>query len=116
VQEWLKRQIWYSTADGMGHPRNFWETNFDCLPDFRPNYVLPHFGAILRCMRNGRGFAVVSDLLCRKDLDEKSVRVAWKGDPIGENMLHFGKRKKTRFAGEIRQLEEILTKNWAFRA
>jgi len=112
IREWLKQQVWYTTAADMGHLKNFWQANFDCQPDFKPNYVVPYFGAILRCMRNGNGFAVMPDFLCKNELDRKTVRVAWEGNPHLENMLHFGKRKKTRYAAEIRQLEELLTKNW----
>lgn len=107
IMECLKKQIWYTTAADMGYLKNFWMANFDCPPDFKPNYVVPHFGAILRSMRNGKGFAVMPDFLCKNELDHKTVRVAWEGDFVLENILHFGKRKKTRYAGEIRQLEEI---------
>jgi len=114
VREWLKQQVWYTTAGDMGYMRNFWLANFDCLPDFKPNYVVPHISAILRCMRNGKGFAVVPDFLCQGELTRKTVRLAWEGNPQVENMLHFGKRKRTRNAGEIAQLEELLRKNWFF--
>ena len=112
LKEWLKKQIWYTTAVEMGHLKNFWMANFGCQPDFSPNYVVPHFSAILRCMRNGKGFAVMPDFLCRNELDRKTVQLAWEGDPHVENMLHFGKRKKTKYATEIRQLEGLLTRNW----
>lgn len=115
IMEWLKQQIWYTTAVDMGYLRNFWLANFDCLPDLKPNYVLPHVGAILRCMRNGKGFAVVPDFLCRDELERKTVRLAWGGSFPVENVLHFGKRKRTRNASEIAQLEELLTKNWFCR-
>jgi LysR family transcriptional regulator, transcriptional activator of the cysJI operon len=112
IREWLKQQIWYTTAADMTHLKNFWLANFDCLPDFKPNYVVPYFGAILRCMRNGKGFAVMPDFLCKKELGQQTVRLAWEGYPYVENTLHFGKRKNTRNACQIRQLEELLTKNW----
>jgi len=112
IREWLKHQTWYTTTADMGHLKTFWLANFDCLPDFKPNYVLPFMSAILRCMHNGKGFAVMPDFLCRTGLENGSIRVAWEGDPIVENMLYFGRRKKARNIGEVRQLEEILTKNW----
>jgi DNA-binding transcriptional LysR family regulator len=112
IKQWLKEQVWYTTAADMEHLNNFWQTNFDSQPDFKPNYVVPYFSSILRCLRNGKGFAVMPDFLCRKEVANKTVRVAWEGSPHVENTLHFGKRKKTIYANEIRQLEELLVENW----
>ncbi|MBO9566560.1 MAG: LysR family transcriptional regulator [Niastella sp.] len=109
---WLKEQVWYTTAADMEHLKNFWVTNFECLPDFKPNYVVPNFSSILRCLRNGKGFAVMPDFLCKKEIAQNTVRLAWEGSPHLENRLHFGKRRKTIYAKEIRQLEQLLTKNW----
>ncbi|HEY4286561.1 MAG TPA: LysR family transcriptional regulator [Puia sp.] len=112
IRDWLKQQIWYTTAADMGHVKKFWIANFNCHPDFKPNYVVPCSGSILSCMRNGKGFAVLPDFLCRKELQRQTVLLAWEGDPCVENTLYFGKRKNTRHTLEIRQLEELLTKNW----
>lgn len=112
IKQWLKEQVWYTTAADMEHLNNFWQTNFDSLPDFKPNYVVPYFSSILRCLCNGKGFAVMPDFLCRKEVANNTVRVAWEGSPHVENTLHFGKRKKSIYANEIRQLEELLVENW----
>jgi DNA-binding transcriptional LysR family regulator len=112
LKQWLKEQVWYTTAADMEHLKNFWVTNFECLPDFKPNYVVPNFSSILRCLRNGKGFAVMPDFLCKKEIAQNTVRLAWEGSPHLENMIHFGKRKKSIYAKEIRQLEQLLTKNW----
>lgn len=112
VRKWLKEQVWYTTAADMEHLQHFWVTNFESLPDFKPNYVVPNFSSILRCLRNGKGFAVMPDFLCKKEITNKTIKLAWEGSPHVENMLHFGKRKKTIHAKEIRQLEQILVQNW----
>ena len=109
VREWLKQQVWYKTAADMDHLNDFWLANFECQPDFKPNYILPNFNAILRCLRNGKGFAVMPDFLCKTELDEQTVQLAWDGDPCVENILYFVKRKRTRYAVEIRQLQKILS-------
>lgn len=111
ISQWLKQQVWYTTAAGMEHFRNFWLTNFDQFPDMTPNYVVPHFSSILRCLCNGNGFAVMPDFLCRKAISNQTIRLAWEGSPYVENVLYFCKRKKTNFKDEIRQLEELLTKS-----
>jgi DNA-binding transcriptional LysR family regulator len=112
IRQWLKEQVWYTTTADMEHLQHFWMTNFDCLPDLKPNYVVPYFCSILRCLRNGKGFAVMPDFLCKKEIAHKTVKLAWEGSPHVENTLHFGKRKKTIYSKEIRQLEQILTRNW----
>ncbi len=58
------------------------------------------------------GFAVLPDFLCRKELERPTVLWAWGGDPCVEGTLYFGKRKNTRYLTEVRQLEDLLTKNW----
>ena len=112
IQQWLREQVWYTTAADMRHLKQFWTTNFNCLPDLKPNYVVPYFSSILRCLRNGKGFAVMPDFLCKKEIMSKTVKLVWEGNPHVENILHLGKRKKTLYANEIRQLEQLLTKNW----
>jgi len=113
LRQWLKKQVWYTTAADMEHLKNFWITNFECLPDLKPNYVVPSFSSILRCLRNGNGFAVMPDFLCKKEIINGTVNLVWEGNPFLENTLHFGKRKKTIYANEIRQVEKLLTQNWS---
>lgn len=111
IRLWLKQQVWYASAAGMEQLKNFWLTNFDSLPDLNPNYVVPHSSSILRCLSNGKGFAVMPDFLCRRAVGNKTVRLAWEGSPHVENMLYFCKRKRAYFKDEIRQLEELLIRN-----
>jgi DNA-binding transcriptional LysR family regulator len=112
ARDWLKRQGWYTTAAGIGYLKDFWLANFECPPDFRPNYILPHFGAVLSCIRNGGGFAVMPDLVCRAEMEYGSVRLVWDGDPHVDTTIHFGKRKKSRRENEIRRLQDLLLTNW----
>jgi DNA-binding transcriptional LysR family regulator len=112
IRQWLKKQVWFNTAADMEHLKNFWLANFDCLPDFKPNFVVPYFGSILRSLQGGKGFAVMPDFFCKKEIEKNTVRLAWEGSARVENMLHFAKRKKTMHAREIKQLEELLTNNW----
>jgi DNA-binding transcriptional LysR family regulator len=111
IRQWLKQQVWYTMGADMEHLKNFWLANFDCLPDLNPNYVVPHFSSILRCLSNGKGLAVMPDFLCRKAIGDQTIRLAWEGSSPVESMLYFCKRKKTIFREEIRQLEALLTRN-----
>lgn len=112
LKEWLSGQIWYTTASDMEHLKRFWSASFDTLPSFRPKYVLPSLGSILRCLSNGKGFAVVPDFLCGSGIEDNSIKLAWEGSPPVENTLYFGKRKSTAYPEEIKHLEEILARNW----
>lgn len=112
ISKWLKQQTWFATVKDMEHISNFWLANFDCLPDFKPNFVVPNSGSILRCLHSSGGFAIMPDLLCKKEMDNQTVKLAWPGNASMENTLHFVKRKKTMHAREIRQLEQILVESW----
>ncbi|GAA4307948.1 LysR family transcriptional regulator [Mucilaginibacter gynuensis] len=112
VKEWLSTQIWYTTAADMGHLKRFWSACFNALPGFRPNYVVPYYGSILRCLSNNRGFAVVPDFLCRQEILDNVIKLVWEGSPPVVDTLYFGKRKSNAYPEEIKQLETILSKNW----
>jgi DNA-binding transcriptional LysR family regulator len=110
AEAWLKGQIWYSTAADMDNMKKFWYTNFNKHPDFKPNYIVPNICSIIRCISNGEGFAIIPDFLCRDEIDKGSVKLVWEGCKIMENTLYFGTRKKTIYAGEIRQIQTVLEK------
>lgn len=105
AEAWLKQQIWYSTAADMEHLRKFWHLNFNTHPDFRPNYIVPNKCSIVRCLSDGKGFAVIPDFLCRQELKSGKLKLVWAGDHIIENTLYFGKRKKTMLSKEIGIIE-----------
>lgn len=112
VKDWLTGQIWYTTATDMEYLKRFWSASFNTMPGFRPNYVVPSYGSILRCLANNKGFAVVPDFLCRKEISDNVIRLAWEGSPTIEDTIYFGKRKSAACKEEIKQLETILSKNW----
>ncbi|MBV8253066.1 MAG: LysR family transcriptional regulator [Chitinophaga sp.] len=107
IENWLKEQIWYTTAADMEIMRKFWHQNFNKHPDFRPNYIVPNKCSIVRCLSDGKGFAVIPDFLCRQELDAGKLKLAWNGKKVMENTLYFGKRKKTMYAKEIGMIEAI---------
>ncbi len=112
AREWLKHQIWYSTAADMEHLKNFWVKNFGEHPDFKPNYIVPNISSIIRCLSDGKGFSIVPDFLCREAIAEGKIKLVWEGDSLLENTLYFGTRKKTMYAQEVSQLEAIFRDKW----
>ncbi len=107
TEEWLKQQIWYSTAADMEHLHRFWQANFNRHPDFKPNYIVPNLCSIIRCLSIGEGFAIVPNFLCKNHLNEDKIEIAWDGINKIENTLYFGTRKKPRNLNEINQIKEI---------
>ncbi|MFT3824211.1 MAG: LysR family transcriptional regulator [Chitinophagaceae bacterium] len=103
--DWLKEQVWYSTAEDMEHLRKFWHRNFNAHPDFKPNYIVPNKCSIVRCLSGRKGFAIMPDFLCRNELQTGKLKMAWEGINKMENILYFGKRKNTMFAKEISTIE-----------
>lgn len=106
----MKMQTWYGTTGDMEHLRRFWHTNFGKRTDFKPNYIVPNMSSIIRCLSAGTGVAVVPDFLSKKELDSGTIQLIWEGNNVIENTLYFGTRKRTHYAGEIRQIQEIFEK------
>jgi DNA-binding transcriptional LysR family regulator len=112
IREWLKNQLWYTNAANMEHLKNFWTLNFGIPPDFKPNFVLPYFSSIIKCLKEGTGFAVVPDFLCRNEIESHTIKLPWLDHLFAEDIMYFGKRIKTIYPNEIEQLQQILTRNW----
>ena len=104
---WLKQQKWYGTTGDMEHLRRFWQLNFNKYPDFRPNYIVPNLNSIIRCLSSGKGLAVMPDFLCRKEIDNGSIKLIWEGKNPLKNILYFATRKKTISLEEIALIKKI---------
>ncbi|TDE49204.1 LysR family transcriptional regulator [Flavobacterium sp. GT3P67] len=107
IELWLKQQKWYGTTGDMEHLRRFWQLNFNKHPDFRPNYIVPNLNSIIRCLSSGKGLAVVPDFLCRKEIDNGSIKMIWEGKTPLKNTLYFATRKKTMYQEEIALIKKI---------
>lgn len=107
IELWLKQQKWYGTTGDMEHLRRFWQLNFNKYPDFRPNYIVPNLNSIVRCLSNGKGLAVVPDFLCRKEIDNGTIKLIWEGKTPLKNTLYFATRKKTMYEEEIALIKKI---------
>lgn len=107
VEKWLKEQIWYSTAADMENLKRFWYLNFRHHPDFKPNYIVPNICSIVRCLNDGLGFSIIPDFLCKDEIKSGKLCLVWEGNPIIENTLYFGTRKKTMYEKEINLVKKI---------
>jgi DNA-binding transcriptional LysR family regulator len=107
IELWLKQHKWYGTTGDMEHLRRFWQLNFNKHPDFRPNYIVPNLNSIIRCLSSGKGLAVVPDFLCRKEIDNGTIKLIWEGKIPLKNTLYFATRKKTMYEEEIALIKKI---------
>lgn len=108
----LKQELWYSTAGDMEHLKNFWIRNFNEHPDFSPNFIVPNITSIIRCLSNGDGFSIVPDFLCSEAIQSGKIKLVWEGAPPLENILYFGTREKTIYQNELRQLKKLFEEKW----
>jgi DNA-binding transcriptional LysR family regulator len=107
MQTWLKSQTWYGSSGDMEHLRRFWHINFGKRPDFKPNFIVPNMGSIIRCLSGGTGIAVIPDFLSKKERDTGNIQLLWEGFNLIENTLYFGTRKKSIYAEQIAMIQEI---------
>lgn len=108
IKEWMKSQLWYSTAADMSILNLFWDNNFGERPGFVPNYIVPNKFSIIRCLSEGNGLAVLPDFLCKEAMDNHKILKIWDGYKSIKNTLYFGKRKQSLFMNEIELIEKML--------
>ena len=113
IRTWLGSQVWYTTELESRYITEFWIANFGSSPDFKPNYVLPSYTSILRCVRHGIGFAIMPDLFCRKAISNGSIVHLWPESLALDNDLYYGTRKECRYPDQIRSLQGMLAENWS---
>ncbi len=112
ARDFLKQQLWYSTAGDMEHLKNFWSKNFNEHPDFSPNYIVPNISSIIRCLSDNEGFSIVPDFLCHEALDAGKIKLVWQGNQPWENILYFGTRKNTMYKNELEKLKKLFEEKW----
>ncbi|MPS65042.1 LysR family transcriptional regulator [Chryseobacterium sp.] len=110
IEEWLKQEKWYGTTGDMEHLFQFWILNFGHKPNFRPNYIVPNLNSIIRCLKGGKGLAVVPNFLCKNELENEEIKLIWEGEKKLENTLYFGCRKKTNYQDEIDHIKGLFRK------
>jgi DNA-binding transcriptional LysR family regulator len=91
----------------MEHLRRFWHINFGKRPDFKPNFIVPNMGSIIRCLSDGKGIAVIPDFLSKKERDNGNIKLLWEGYNLIENTLYFGTRKKSIYAEQVAMIQRI---------
>lgn len=110
--DWLKTNLWYSTAADMEHLKNFWMKHFGEQPNFSPNYIVPNISSIIRCLSGQNGFSVVPDFLCADVIQSGKIQLVWEGTSPLENTLYFGQRKKSYYQEEINLLKKMFCDKW----
>ncbi|WP_338759258.1 LysR family transcriptional regulator [Bernardetia sp. ABR2-2B] len=107
LEKTLKNKTWYSASNEMEHFNRFWYENFNKRPDFKPNYILPNIGSIIRCVEDNKGFAIVPDFLVNKSIELNKINLVWKGKKDVSNTLYFATRSDLLFKKEIDIIKEV---------
>lgn len=103
----IKREKWYGASSDNEHFKRFWKTNFNTLPDFRANYIVPNFKSIINSLGEGSGLAIVPDFLCKKEFENGALQLLWKGDPTTTNQLYFAYRKNSIYEDQLKVVLNI---------
>ncbi|NPD47767.1 MULTISPECIES: LysR family transcriptional regulator [unclassified Lentimicrobium] len=101
----LREKKWYGASSDNEHTKRFWQANFNSLPDFRANYIVPNFKSIINSLSYGSGLAIVPDFLCQKEIENNKLQLLWKGNSPIVNKLYFAYRKNSIYK---KQLDKIL--------
>lgn len=109
----LKLEKWYGTTGDMEHLLRFWKLNFNKTPDFRPNYIIPNSNSIVRCITGGKGLAIIPDFLCKKEIENASIKLIWEGTTPLTNIIYFGCRKNTSHLEEINLIKTLFKSTMA---
>lgn len=107
LEKILKNQTWYSASNEMDHFRRFWYENFKKRVDFKPNYILPNFGSIIRSIENNKGFAIVPDFLVNDSLRDAKIKLVWSGKKEVSNILYFATRSDLKHKEETAVIKSI---------
>ncbi|MDD4609241.1 MAG: LysR substrate-binding domain-containing protein, partial [Bacteroidaceae bacterium] len=111
IPTFLKEKKWYGTASDNEHFKRFWLENFNVLPDFRANYIVPNFKSIINSLGYGSGLAIVPDFLCRREIDKGKVQLLWKGFLPIKNQLYFAYRKNSIYKEQLDQILDVFKEN-----
>lgn len=107
LEKALINNTWYSASNDMDHFRRFWFENFKRRADFKPNYILPNIGSILRSIENIDGFAIVPDFLAQESLQAGKIQLVWAGVKEVSNILYFATRKDLKYKEETEVIKNI---------
>ncbi|HAX14353.1 MAG TPA: LysR family transcriptional regulator, partial [Leeuwenhoekiella sp.] len=75
--------------------------------DFKPNYILPNIGSIIRCLEAENGFAIVPDFLVQKAIAKGSIHLVWQGIKESANTLYFATRSDLQYKEEVNTIKEV---------
>lgn len=116
ILQFFKGEKWYGASSDNEHFKRFWQVNFNSLPDFRANYIVPNFKSIINSLCIGSGLAIVPDFLCKKEVEEGKLQILWKGEAPITNQLYFAYRKNSIYENQLKKILTIFEKEMGIAA
>ncbi len=107
----LREQKWYGASSDNEHFKRFWKSNFNSLPDFRANYIVPNFKSIINSLSEGSGLAIVPDFLCENEFKEGRLQLLWEGSFPIVNQLYFAYRNNSTYKKRLDEILDIFKAN-----
>lgn len=107
----LRKQKWYGASSDNEHFKRFWQSNFNSLPDFRANYIVPNFKSIINSLSEGSGLAIVPDFLCENECKEGRLQLLWEGSFPIVNQLYFAYRNNSIYKKRLDEILDIFKAN-----
>lgn len=107
----LREQKWYGASSDNEHFKRFWQSNFNSLPDFRANYIVPNFKSIINSLSEGSGVAIVPDFLCENEFKEGRLQLLWEGSSPIVNQLYFAYRNNSIYKKLVDEILDIFKAN-----
>ncbi|WP_372640576.1 LysR family transcriptional regulator [Ancylomarina sp.] len=110
ILTFIKEKKWYGASSDNVHLKRFWQTNFNSLPDFRANYIVPNFKSIINSLCVGSGLAIVPDFLCKREFEDGKLQLLWQGNFPITNQLYFACRKNSIYENQLNEIMKIFKK------
>ena len=89
AEDWLLKQTWFAYSNDLAIIRRFWLKNFKKRPAIKPRFTIPDMQVILKAISAGGGLTITADYLTEELLQEKKLKLVWKGHTTTDNILYL---------------------------
>lgn len=110
AENWLLKQNWLSYSSDLCDIKKFWVANFNKRPVLIPQAVIPDLQTILYGIAKGNGVTVASDMMTRQFIDEKKIKVIWKGEVAVKTVVSLVYEPKKAPTSILNIMKNIISK------
>jgi DNA-binding transcriptional LysR family regulator len=107
AEDWLLQQTWFAYSSDLAIIRRFWLKNFKKRPAIKARFTIPDMQVILKAISAGGGLTVTADYLTKELLQQRKLKLVWKGHTVTDNTLYLA-YDKTKVTHEKIKLARML--------